>query len=141
MANSPTSTKSRPKKEAATDQVEQSVATIAEQAHSDRAPIPEEWAADILRAVLAWQIEQIKMKPSEDTAAAAVRARDARTMTELVRTLERLDAVEKRREGKSKSKKPKSRNDADIKANFIRRLDQLLATREAGGTPAKPERG
>jgi hypothetical protein len=137
MANSPTSTKSRPKKQATADEAEQSVATVAEQAHIDDAPIPEEWAADILRAVLAWQIEQIKMKPSKNTKCAIVRARDARTMSELLRTLERLDAVEKRREGKGK--KPKSRNDADIKADFIRRLDQLLAARDAGESSAKPQ--
>jgi hypothetical protein len=139
MTNSSKSTKLRTKKQAAADEPEQLVDIIAAIAPADDAPLPDDWAAEIIRRVLAWQIEQIKMKPSKNTGAATVRARDARTMTELVRNLDRLDAVNKRREGKGR--KSKSRNDKDIREEFIRRLDQLLAARDADGAAAKPQRG
>jgi hypothetical protein len=138
MTNSLTSTKSRPKKQADAEEAGQSVASVAQQAPADHAPDPEDWAADIIRAVLKWQIEQIRMKPSKNANTANRRAKDARTTAELVRTLERLDAVEKRREGKGRKAKP--RNDKDIKEEFVRRLDQLLAARDEGSVPPKPER-
>lgn len=79
------------------------------------------------------------MKPSTNTKTATIRARDARTMTELVRTLEKLDAVNRRREAKGRKSKP--RDDKAIKEEFIRRLDQLLAARGEGGGSGKPEPG
>lgn len=118
------------------------------EAFSSPAPpriVPAEDAADAdsaiatVRRALAWQLKEIRMKPSKDTKAAVVRARDARTMADLVRTLERLDALEKRREGKNK--KTKAVSDADVKQQLVRRLDQLLAAGATGGVPGKPQRG
>jgi hypothetical protein len=62
----------------------------------------EDWAADILRSIIQWQIEQIQMKPSTNAATVNRRAREARTMSELVNTLTKLDAVQKRCEGKAR---------------------------------------
>jgi hypothetical protein len=138
MANSTTSRKPRPRQQAAADEAPQSLASFVRQIFADQNLVPEDWAADLIRRVLKWQIEQLDMKPSNDTKTANVRAKDARTMTELVRTLEKLDAVEKRREGKGR--KEKARNDKDIKEQFVRRLDQLLAARDEASVPPKPER-
>jgi hypothetical protein len=118
---------------------EPSVASVLRQLIADESPAPEDWTAEIIRRALAWQIEQMEMKPSKNPKIAAVRVRDARTMTELVRTLEKLDAVTRRRE--AKGRKPKPRDDRAIKEEFIRRLDQLLATRSEGGGAGKPEPG
>jgi hypothetical protein len=126
------------KKQTDADEAEQSLASVAQSVPSIGAPIPEDWAADILRAVITWQIEQIRMKPSKDTKAAAIRARDTRTMRELLNTMEKLDAVEKRRESKGRKSKP--RDDKALKEEFVRRLDQLLAARSESGVPGKPER-
>jgi hypothetical protein len=95
----------------------------------DGTPLPEDWTVHLIRRVLEWQMEEILTKPSQTPASANARARDIRTMTELVRTLERLDAAARRREGKAK--KPKAGDDENIKQAFIRRLDQLLAARNA----------
>jgi hypothetical protein len=97
----------------------------------------EDWAADILRSIIQWQIEQIQMKPSTHAATTNRRAREARTMSELVNTLTKLDAVQKRREGKARKAKP--RDDTAIRDEFIRRLDQLLAATGKGAIPGKPE--
>ena len=97
----------------------------------------EDWAADILRSIIQWQIEQIQMKPSKQMATTNRRAREARTVSELVNTLTKLDAVQKRREGKAKKAKP--RDDTAIREDFIRRLDQLLAAASAGAISGKPE--
>jgi hypothetical protein len=94
---------------------------------------------DTVRRALVWQIEGIRMKPSKKTADANARARDARTMADLVRTLEKLDALEKRREGKTR--KSKAASDADVKSRIVRRLDQLLARRTEDGVSGTPERG
>lgn len=127
------------KKQADADEAEQSVASVAQSVPSVGAPVPEDWAADILRAVLKWQIEQIRMKPETNKEVAAARARDSRTMKELVHTMERLHAVEKRRD--SKTRKSRSRDDKAIKEEFVRRLDQLLAARIESDVPGKPKRG
>ena len=139
MARSTTSRKLPKTKPAAADEAEPFGAPVGEIVASLDAEDPEDFAADLIRAVLKWQIEQIQMNPSKTTKQAGLRARDARTMTELVRTMEKLDAVEKRREGRGR--KSKSRDDKAIKENFVRRLDQLLAARGEGGVSAKPQRG
>ncbi|HEY4264902.1 MAG TPA: hypothetical protein VGM72_06255 [Micropepsaceae bacterium] len=125
----------------------ESVGSVVRRIIADESPVledwpenwPENWTADLIRRVLAWQIEQMEMKPSKSPKIAAQRARDARTMTELVRTLEKLDAVNRRRE--SKGRKTKPRDDKAIKEQFIRRLDQLLAARVEGPAAGKPESG
>jgi ribosomal protein L17 len=118
---------------------EPSVASVLRQLIADESPIRDDWTAELIQRALAWQIEQMEMKPSKNIITASVRARDARTMTELVRTLEKLDAVTRRREAKGRKSKP--RDDTAIKEEFIRRLDQLLAVRSEGSSPGKPEPG
>jgi len=140
MTKSTTSRKIRTKKQAAAaGEAEQSESIIVPPLTAGDSPLPDDWAVEVVRRVLDWQIKRIQMKPSQDIKEANSRARDSRTLTELVRTLEKLDAVVKRHEGKGK--KPKSRDDKEIKEQFVRRLDQLLAARDEGGVPAKPQRG
>ena len=107
------------------------------------APAPEaadvESVAALVRRALGQQIEEISMRPSKDSKVSTAKARDARTMADLVRTLERLDALEKRREGKNK--KAKAPSDADIKQRLQRRLDQLLASSAKGIVPDRAQRG
>lgn len=94
---------------------------------------------EFARLVLAWQIKQIDLKPSQNRETANARARDARTLNELVRTLERLEALEKSR--KASGRKTKVKHDADLKAALIRRMDQLLAAERAREAAAKSEQG
>jgi hypothetical protein len=114
-----------------------SVASIARQVPADAASSSEDWAENILRSLIQWQIEQIQMKPSNHTPTVNRRARQARTMTELVNTLNKLDAVQKRRDGKGRKVKP--RDYSTIREDFIRRLDQLLAARGEEPLPGKSE--
>ena len=105
----------------------------------DGTPLPEDWTVHLIRRVLEWQMEEILTKPSKSPAVANARARDIRTMTELVRTMEKLDAANRRREAKGRKAKP--RDDTAIKEEFVRRLDQLLAARSEENFSGKPERG
>jgi hypothetical protein len=97
------------------------------------------------RRVAIWQIENIMTlketapgkRPTAEEARA--RARDARTLNELVRTLERLDALEKNR--KSGGRKTKVKDDAELKEALVRRLDQLVAGARARETAGKPDAG
>ena len=88
-------------------------------------------ALDYVRGVAKWQIENIMsmkekadkgMKPAETPDAANARARDARTLNELVRTLERLDALDQKRKDSGRTRKDKARREADLKASLVRRL-------------------
>ncbi|HXJ01690.1 MAG TPA: hypothetical protein VNH44_10735 [Micropepsaceae bacterium] len=139
MAKSTKSTKLRTEEQTDAEEAEQTVASVARSVPSIGVRVPEDWAADILRAVLKWQIEQIRMEPAKDEETVALRARDSRTMKEMVHTMEKLDAVEKRRD--SKGRKSKSRDDRALKEEFVRRLDQLLAARIAGSIPGEPKGG
>ena len=93
-------------------------------------------ATDYVRRVLDWQIREIEMQPSNDREIAAARARDARTLNELVRTLERLNALEKTRAGEKR--KTKAAEDAELKEKFVRRLDQLLTAGPKADIAGKP---
>jgi hypothetical protein len=108
---------------------------------TDGLPQDEEDTDEVLayaRRVAKLQIGSIekmadkKITPDEANA----RARDARTLNELVRTLERLDALEKNR--KLSGRRTKTKHDAELKAALVRRLDQLAAASRArdaaGGT-------
>jgi hypothetical protein len=139
VTKSSKSPKSRPKKTADAPAAEQSLDSVARSVPITGAPVPEDWAADILRTALRWQIDQIRMYPAKDKEEAALRAADSRTMKELVNTMEKLDAVDKRRD--SKGRKSQSRDDRALKEAFIRHLDQLLAARTEADTPGKPEPG
>ena len=117
-----------------------STSSIAQQAPPESAPLSEDWAVDMLRRIIRWQFEDIKMKPSKTKTAANRRAHEARSVSELVNTITKLDAVERRREGKGRKVKP--RDDSNIREEFIRRLDQLLAATRQTALPEKsdPER-
>jgi hypothetical protein len=90
------------------------------------------------RKVAKIMIDTIAVKKSEDRETANARARDARTLNELVRTLERLDALEtmhKRRGGKTKWKE-----DSELKQALVRRLDKLLESTRAPAGSGEPKR-
>jgi hypothetical protein len=116
-----------------------SLASVLRRIIADETPLPEDWATALIARALTWQFEQIEMRPTRNPKTAAARAREARTMTELVRTLEKLDAANRRREAKGRKAKP--RDDTATKEEFIRRLDQLLAAGGEGGGAGKPEPG
>jgi len=92
-------------------------------------------SADYAKRMVQWQIEEIEMQPSNNRETAAARARDARTLNELARTLERLDKLEKSRV--SKEKKSTKAEHEQKKADLIRRLDKLAAPGGTGPLPAK----
>jgi hypothetical protein len=102
------------------------VALPVQRAPPEPASFHEDWAVDMLRRIIKWQFEQIEMKPPKTMAAANRRAREARSVSELVNAITKLDAAEKRRE--RKGRKAQGRDDSTAREDFIRRLDQLLAT-------------
>jgi hypothetical protein len=109
---------------------------------TDELPEDEPETDDVLvyaRRVARWQIQNIEENPSMNQEKAAARVRDARTLNELVRTLERLDALEKNRN--SGNPKTKAKDDSDLKAALIGRLDQLVATSRARDAAGKPKPG
>jgi hypothetical protein len=89
--------------------------------------------------VVEWQIERIEMNPSSKATVAATRARDARTMGELVRMLEKLDALERSRAGGRR--KTKVRDDSELKEALVRRLHQLSDAAGEDAVSGKPQRG
>ena len=90
------------------------------------------------RKVAKFMIDTIAAKKSENREKANARARDARTLNELVRTLERLNALEQ--SCKAGGRKTKWKHDAELKAALVRRLDQLLESAKAAGS-ADADRG
>jgi uncharacterized protein YlxW (UPF0749 family) len=91
-----------------------------------------------LRENIKLRIKAITEQPSTEAKAAAVRARDSRTLEQLVQSMERITVLEKRRE--KMGKKAKSRKDAELKEQVVRRLDQLLAAQGPRGVSEEPER-
>jgi len=138
MTKSTTSTKSRPKIEPAADEAPRRPSVVAELL-AGGAPLPDEWEVEALRRILKWQIEQIEMEPTMSETTEKRRARDARIMAELARTLDEVDAVKARRE--KKGKKTETRDERAIKENFVRKLDQLLAARDEGSAAPGPRPG
>jgi hypothetical protein len=94
----------------------------------DGTALPDDWVFNLLQRALAWQMKEMMTKPSKTPAVANARARDIRTMSELVRIVEKLDAAARRRE--SKGRKAKARDDQDFRQVLIRRLDMLLTARD-----------
>lgn len=86
-----------------------------------------------------WQIEEIQMQPSNGRETATARARDARTLNELFRTLERLKALQHAATGDKR--KTKVRDEAERKDALVRRLNQLLEPRAAGAVSGRTQRG
>jgi len=92
------------------------------------------------RKVTKFMIDTITEKKSQDRELANARARDARTLNELVRTLERLDVLEQR--GKARGAKTKWKHDSELKQALVRRLDKLLeSTRAAGSAEQRRRKG
>jgi hypothetical protein len=94
-------------------------------------------AIPLLRGAILRQMKENETMP-ENHSEAIKRARDSMTLSGLVRTLERLNALDKSRE---KEGKKRPRNDAELKEGFVRRLDQLLANGPKASVPGEPERG
>jgi hypothetical protein len=94
------------------------------------------WACDVaetqigtIRAIGAREERTDAMNRDEANA----RARDARTLNELVRTLERLEALEAAR--KMHGRRTRWKQDGELKAALVRRMDKLLeCTRAAANS-------
>ncbi len=92
-------------------------------------PLDEDWAAAFICKVIKFQIEAIEKNPSQTAEAANARLRDCRTLTDLVRNLDRLDAAKRRRDRKGIRANVK---DETFKDELVRKLDQLLAAEREG---------
>ncbi|MGQ0742301.1 MAG: hypothetical protein ACT4OG_08425 [Alphaproteobacteria bacterium] len=75
---------------------------------------------DTIKAINTFEKREKPMSREEANA----RARDARTLNELVRTLERLEALEAMR--KAHGRKKKWKHESELKTALVRRLDKLL---------------
>ncbi len=95
-------------------------------------------AIPMLRQVIVRQMKANKKAPQHANDA-TTRGRDSTALSGLVRTLEKLNALDTARE--KKGKKGKAKDDAGLKEEFVRRLDQLLTARTTAKLPAKPEPG
>jgi hypothetical protein len=95
-------------------------------------------AIPLLRQAILRQMKTNKTAP-RSIASATKRVRDSGTLSSLVRTLEKLNALDQSREKKGKKGKPQ--NDAELKEHFVRRLDQLLAAGRKGNVSEGAERG
>ena len=98
----------------------------------------DEDALAFAKRMVQWQIKEIEMQPSNDRETAAARARDARTLGELARTLERLDKLERARTGDKR--KTKARDDSALKTDLVRKLDQLSQSGKTQCVSGKPQR-
>jgi hypothetical protein len=105
---------------------------------AEDAPFDVDGVIDFLKREIDRQMKAIQKTPSKTDARATTRARDARTISDLYRTLERLNTLEKKRE---KGRKTNPRDDREIKERFVRRLDKLLAAGGKRSVPAEPQRG
>lgn len=100
----------------------------------------EEWLDDMVKKLfraLETQLEQVTAKAGAESAAA--RAADARTLSSLERTLERLSRLERERAAARERKV--ARHDDDTRAALERRMDKLFAAGGAADIPAEPDQG
>jgi hypothetical protein len=95
-------------------------------------------AIAFLREIIMAQMKENKTRPRKPQVA-AMRARDCATLAGLVRTLEKLDALDKTRE--VRGRKTKTKTDAELEDGFVRRLDKLLAAGNAPQSAGQPESG
>jgi len=110
---------------------------------NDDAPgeIDSAWLDEMVKKLfetLESQLQQVaKAKPGAKDAAA--RAANARTLSSLERTLERLAKMERARLA-LREKKAARHDGGDARAALERRLDKRLAALEAQGAAGKPQR-
>ena len=81
-------------------------------------------AIPLVRGMLLRQMKE-HQKKSEGPTEAVKRSRESATSSNLVRTLERLDALARSRE--KRGKKAPTVDEKELRERFIRRMDQLLA--------------
>jgi DNA-binding transcriptional regulator YhcF (GntR family) len=104
----------------------------------DAGPFDMDEVIDFLKREINRQMKTIQKTPSKTDVLASTRARDARTISDLYRTLERLNTLEKKR---GKSGKAKPRDDGEIRENVVRKLDKLLAATGKRSVSAESQRG
>lgn len=93
-----------------------------------------------LRKLLQRQIGEIETR-EEETQSAQARERDARTLSSLSRTMEKLIEIEREREAMRRAKAKDGPEDGDaLRAELERRLARLEETGAAGTVSEKPER-
>jgi hypothetical protein len=101
--------------------------------------IDEEWLDEMVKKLFRELEKQLaavsRSKPA--TGDASARAANARTLSSLERTLERLSRLE--RERASVRERKVVRHDDDARAALERRLDKLLAAGKPDKLPAKPD--
>jgi hypothetical protein len=130
------SPKSREKQKDAAPNAEADETLAARLAQIDSGQFLDE-AIVLLRETILRQMKENRTAP-KTASAASRRARDSNTLSGLVRTLEKLNALDKSREKKISRKMG---SDAELKQSFVRRLDQLLTGGEARSIPGDAKRG
>ena len=90
-----------------------------------------------LREIILRQMKTNRIAP-KNADEAGLRSRDGSIFSGLVKTLERLDKLDRSR---TIDRKTKKRTNAELKQEFLRRLDQLLASGPKTSVPGEPERG
>jgi len=79
-----------------------------------------------------WIVDDIMQNPTLDPKIAEARAREARNLNELVRAIERLDRVQKRRAGQPGKSAPD--DVAETLRGIARKVDSIAAAEEARAT-------
>ena len=101
--------------------------------------IDEEWLDQMVKKLFRELEKQLAAVAGSKPSDASSRAADARTLSSLERTLERLSRLERERAAVRERKVV--RHDDDARAALERRLDKLLAAGSAAKLPAKPDKG
>ncbi len=99
-----------------------------------------EWLDDMVKRLnLELEKQLLRVSQAQDAGSAQSRAADARTLSSLERTLERLSRLEA---GRAAVKEKKiAKHDADARAALERRLDKRLAALRKKGAAGKPQPG
>ena len=92
-----------------------------------------------LKEAVNEQMKIIKDHPSKDEAKAKLRAKDARIVSSLARTIERLIKSEKELE--KKGAKAKAKRHAELQDSIVRKLDRFLAARGQNGVSDESKPG
>jgi hypothetical protein len=105
-------------------------------AATDTAP-DSEWLDDMVKRLISELEKQLsRVSQAQDAGDAQSRAADARTLSSLERTLERLSRLETQRAAVREKKIAK--HDPDARAALERRLDQRLAAIREKGAAGEP---
>lgn len=92
-----------------------------------------------LRQLLERQIEEIENTESEEGGAAA-RERDARTLSSLIRTMEKLLEMQREREARRRARNEERGEDAELlRGELARRLARLARSADAGNVSGEPD--